>query len=484
MLVYRRGWADRDECGLVYHLSGLRRCQLDRLPLCYNPSRLVSCDLPEERAVIISRLIRQIVLVWIAILTLTACISGGTPLPSVTTPTAVSSGRIVLLLWHAWPAPAARSLAASIERFNRTHPGIQIILQSHSAVNLRDDLITAVAEGSGPHMVLLPSHTLGSLVDAGALLPVDNLLASDDLKQLLPTALSANQVASVAGTQMYGVPISFDTLALYYNTANFTDFLPSDMEALLETARGLSNPTGDPPVWGLAYNLNLDRTIGYLYAFDGHIFDDQGQIALGLDGRAGTEAWLSWLADLRDDQRLLASLDGVRVDSVLATQQAIMTIDWAHALTTYHTIWPDSLGVAPLPRLAPGGRLPRPYLQSESLAFNARLADPNERAAAALVARYLIAESSQRDLLRAGLQPVLLSLDLDTPDPLLPDALRLAAIAFRAQGERAQPMPTSRTANDIVWGILVDMHAGAVRRLLSPAQAVESADAALRMRLN
>jgi hypothetical protein len=75
-------------------------------------------------------------------------------------------------------------------------------------------------------------------------------------------------------------------------------------------------------------------------------------------------------------------------------------------------------------------------------------------------------------------------LDLDRPDPLLPDALRLAAIAFRAQGERAQPMPNSRAANDVVWSILIDMHAGAVRRLLSPAQAVESADAALRMRLN
>lgn len=431
-----------------------------------------------------ARFIRQTFVAWMGLLVLTACVSGGAALPSVTTPTPVSSGRVILLIWHAWPAPIARALAASIDRFNRTHPGMQVILQSHPAVSLRDDLISSVAEGSGPHMVLLPSHTLGSLVDAGALLPVDDLLASDDLKQLLPTALAANQVTGVAGTQVYGVPISFDTLALYYNTANFTDFLPSDMEALLETARGLSNPGGDPPVWGLAYNLNLDRTIGYLYAFDGHIFDDQGQIALGLDGRAGTEAWLNWLADLRDDQRLLASLDGVRVDSVLATQQAIMTIDWAHALATYNTIWPKSLGVAPLPRLAPGGRLPRPYLQSESLAFNARLADPNERAAAATLARYLIAESAQRDLLRAGLQPALMSLDLDSPDPLLPDALRLAAIAFRAQGERAQPMPNSRAANEVIWGILVDMHAGAVRRLLSPAQAVESADTALRMRLN
>ena len=44
-------------------------------------------------------------------------------------------------------------------------------------------------------------------------------------------------------------------------------------------------------------------------------------------------------------------------------------------------------------------------------------------------------------------------------------------------------MPTSRAANEIAWGVLADMHGSALRRLLSPAQAVESADATLRARL-
>jgi maltose-binding protein MalE len=290
-------------------------------------------------------------------------------------------------------------------------------------------------------------------------------------------------VTTAAGPASYGIPISFDTLALYYNRANFTAAPPSDTLALFATARGLSNADGDPPLWGLAYNLSLDRTIGYLYAFEGQVFDAQGQVILGLEGRAGTEAWLAWLADLRDDPRLLAGLDGIAIDSALMTQQAVMTIDWAHALGRYSALWPGNLGVAPLPSLRPGGGFPQPYLQSETLVLNARLGDSPERTAADAFARHLLSEASQRELLHAGRQPVLLSLDLGADDPNLPTELQAAAIAFRTQAERALPMPNSQAANDVVWGVLGDMHANAVRRLISPAQAVESADATLRARL-
>ncbi|PDW01748.1 sugar ABC transporter substrate-binding protein [Candidatus Viridilinea mediisalina] len=418
----------------------------------------------------------------LVLLLLTACTASSSEANPVATPLPTSRG--VLLLWHAWPAPTSQVLAASVERFNRANPEVQVLLQSRPATSLRDDFAAAVVEGGGPHMALLPSHTLGSLVDRGVLRAADDLLAPNELNRLLPAALGATQVETAVGLQLYGLPISFDTLALYYNRANFTGSPPDDTVALMATARGLSNPTGDPPLWGLAYNLSLDRTIGYLYAFEGQIFDAQGQVALGLEGRAGSEAWLAWLAELRDDPHLLAGLDGIAVDSALRTQQAVMTIDWAHALPTYSAIWPGNLGVAPLPQLTPGGGTPRPYLQSETLVFNVRLGNSGEQEAAVALARHLLAETTQRDLLRAGRQPVLLSLDLSSDDPSIPAELRSAASAFRTQAATALPMPNSQHANDVVWGIMQDMHGNAVRRLISPAQAVESADALLRARLD
>lgn len=431
----------------------------------------------------VPRQIGRALITVIVCLALLGCSGAAATVTPTAPPAQAPAGRTVLVLWHAWPGAESRALAGIVDRFNRASPGVQIVLQSRQSSRLRSEMADAVAEGGGPHLALVPSHTLGALVEDGALLPVDDLVSAEELNRLLPTAVGSGQVEREGGAALYGLPISFDTLALYYNKANFAGAPPADTSALLAVARGLTDTRSEPPVWGMAYNLSLDRTIGYLYAFGGQVFDEQGQVTLGVEGRAGAEAWLEWLVGLREDQRLLASMDGVAVDNALNTQQALMTIDWAHAAPSYSAIWPGTMGVAPLPRLSEGDEAPRPFVQSETLVLNARIGAAAEREAAAAFARYIVGESAQRELLRAGRQPVLMSLDLDAEDPTVPPELREAAAAFREQAAAGQPMPTSRAANEVVWGVLADMQASALRRLLTPAQAVASADAALRARL-
>lgn len=428
--------------------------------------------------------LRRNVILALTLLILIACSGQGGSPPTTPQPASSAPARAILILWHAWPPPADRTLAAAVERFNRGNPGMQVVIQTRQVTSLRDDLASAVAEGTGPHMAIVPSHTLGSLAEEGALLPLDGLLAAQDLERLLPAAVGAAQVRRREGASLYGVPLTFDTLALYYNKANFSASPPGDTDSLLRVARGLSDNRSDPPVWGLAYNLNLHRTIGYLYAFGGRIFDDQGNLVLGLDGRPGAEAWLEWLLVLREDSGVLASLDGITVDNAVLSQRALMTIDWAHALERYRALWPGNLGVAPLPRLSETNRAPRPYVQSDTLVLNARLGDGPERAAAIAFTRHLVSESVQRDLLRAGRQPALMSLDLNAPDLAMPSELREAARVFRAQAEAGLPMPNTRAATDTLWPVLSDMQSGVLRRLLTPAQAVENADSALRARLD
>ena len=445
----------------------------------YSKNVRFACD--KGRAVTFPRHIRRVLLSILMLLTCTGC-SG---LAANATPTAVSAPapRTVLLLWHAWPDAENRALAGVVERFNRANPSLQIVPQMHPAAQLQADLAAAMREGGGPHLALVPSHTLGALVDVGALLPINDLLPPDEVARLLPTAVGAAQVMNTAGTTLYGIPITFDTLALFYNQANFTGAPPADTTTLLQVARDIADPDHDPPAWGLAFTLSLDRTLGYLYAFGGQLFDAQGHVSLGTTGRAGTEAWLTWLLALREDPKLFASVDGVAVDNALSSQRALMTFDWAHALARYHTLWADSMGVAPLPRLTGAPAAPQPYVQSDVLVLNARLGGASEQTAAATFARYLVAEEAQREWLRVGRQPVLLNLDLNADDPAVPPTLRAAAAAFRLQGETGLPMPNSRISNEFVWGVLADMQGSALRRLLTPAQAVAAADAALRARL-
>lgn len=445
---------------------------------------ILSVAISKEQPVAAPQHLRRIVVLVLTLLVPVACSAQSASPSPVPPPVATSPQRTVLVLWHAWPRPADRALAVIVERFNRSHANAQVVLQTRQITGLRDELVSAVAEGGGPHLAIVPSHTLGGLAEDGAILPLDEVFPAQERERLLSTAVGAAQVRSRGETRLYGVPITFDTLALYYNKANFTGAPPGDTDALLRVARGLTDTRSDPPVWGLAYNLNLDRTIGYLYAFGGRIFDERGEIVLGLDGRPGAEAWLEWLLAMRDDEGLLASLDGITVDNALMLRRAIMTIDWSHTLVRYRTIWSSNLGVAPLPRLTQPNRLPQPYVQSDTLVLNTRLGDGPERTAAAAFARYLVSEGAQRELLRAGRQPVLLSLDVGAADTGLTPELREAARAFRTQAARGLPMPNTRAAVETVWPVLAEMQGSVLRRLLTPAQAVEHADATLRARLD
>lgn len=418
-------------------------------------------------------LFRRLVLLWLLVGVACAAPPTGVPL--------AQSSRVVLRLWHAWSTTDGRVLQTLVDQFNQTYPQWQIIVQMRPAVSLPADLTNAVNEGSGPHLAVVQSHTLGMLVSASAIRPLDDLITPSELNSLVPAAVGAAQVTIDGQARLVGLPISFDTLALYYNRANVLQ-PPTSLEELLLTARALTDRNRTPPVWGLAYNLSLDRTIGYLYAFGGRVFDEQGVVVLGDSGRVGTERWLAWLAELYRDEQVLATLDGMVVDRALQAREAIMTIDWAHAQAEYRAIWNDQLGVTPLPLLSATNLPPQPYVQADVMVMNARLTDPDTQAAALSFMRFMLEPNSQRMLLAAGRQPTQLALQLSDTD--LDDRVQLAAArAFRAQAQSGLPMPADRIANELVWTTLVDMHLSAVRGLLTPEQAVTVADEILRQRL-
>ncbi|NJN15557.1 MAG: extracellular solute-binding protein [Oscillochloris sp.] len=424
---------------------------------------------------------RRVVIVALVLL-LTACASGLATTATPSSQPAAANDRTLVVLWHAWPALEQQTLNSLVEQYNRLNPTTQVVIQSRPATTIVADIRAAVAEGGGPHMAIVPSHTLGILAEQGWIQPLEDLFASGDLSRLLPAAVGSAQIRDGAGEALYGIPITFDTLGLYYNRANFASEPPADITALLEAARALTDTRSEPPIWGLAYHLNLERTIGYLYAFDGEVFDSEGELTLGLNGRTGAERWLTWLSAMYRDERILAGLDGITVDSALMTGNALMTIDWAHRIENYRALWPEQMGVTTLPLLVAEDRAPQPYVRSDVLVMNARIGAGNERAAIADFARYMIDQSAQQALLQAARQPVLLSVNLDD-ETVAPADLRAAAAAFRLQGEQGRPMPNNRMGNEIVRAVLSEMQSNVMRGLLSPEQAVVEADATLRTRL-
>jgi ABC-type glycerol-3-phosphate transport system substrate-binding protein len=411
-------------------------------------------------------------------ITLAGCAVASAPTPSAD-PTAPIGGAVTLVLWHGWSGGARQSLSRLVERFNRQHPGGRVSLQSIPLATFDGDLRAALNYGGGPHVVLIPSTWVGSLAASGVLLPLDDLTAAEQ-GALLPAALGAARAPGADGKQrLYGLPVSFDTLALFYNTANVLT-PPADTDALIRSAHGLSDPNA--PRWGLAINLSLENTIGYLYAAGGRVFGDDGTVVLAGAGRAGAEQWLAWLQRLQGDPQILARADtSIQLDRELKDGHVLMAFDWAHQIGLYRSLWGDKLGVAPLPRLSATGRVPQPYLKSDVLAINAR-ASAAERDAALAFLRFMVAAEAQSELLGGGLQPARADLKLDGAG-VDPTSAR-AASAFRQQAAQSQPMPNAATGErETVRRELALMQRQVLRGEASPADAVTEADRRLREQL-
>jgi arabinogalactan oligomer / maltooligosaccharide transport system substrate-binding protein len=416
-------------------------------------------------------------LVGLALLlvTLSGCATGGaavTPVPSA----APADAPVTLVVWHGWSGPARQALGRLADRYNQQHPTQRVSLVPVPLATFPAELAAAAAAGGGPHLALLPSTWIGELAGQGMLQPLDELLTPAERARLLPAALGAAQAPGADGTQLlYGLPVSFDTLALYYTTANLSA-PPADTATLLSSARGLGDPGAEPPVWGLALNLSLDNTIGYLYAFGGRVFAEDGTLALGGEGAEGTARWLTWLQELNNDARILARADSsIQVDRELKDGRALMTFDWAHQLGTYRSLWGANLGVAPLPRLSETGELPRPYLRSDVLVLNARATSAEQQAALSFL-RFMISDAAQLELLASDVQPASRAVSLEG------DTARLAAARiFRAQAEQGLPMPNS-PARGMVEQELKVMQRQVLLGLATPADAVSEADRRLRER--
>jgi arabinogalactan oligomer / maltooligosaccharide transport system substrate-binding protein len=419
-----------------------------------------------------TRLVALVLLITL----LAACSTRTTP-PEPTPAAAPSAAGVTLVVWHGWYGAERQSLGRLVDRYNRLHPEGRVSLVSVPLATFSGELQSAAAAGGGPHLALMPNTWIGELAARGALLPIDELVPPAEREQLLPAALGGAQVADQEGrARLYGLPVTFDTLALYYNTANLSA-PPGDTETLLSSARGLGDPAAVPPIWGLALNLSLDNTIGYLYAFGGRVFGADGALDLAGEGRAGAERWLAWLQVLNSDDRILARVDSsIYVDSEVKDGRALMTFDWAHQVGVYRTLWGANMGVAPLPLLSETGQPPQTYVRSDVLAVNSRVSAA-ERQAALDFLRFMVAEEAQAELLANDLQPVLLSLPLEGDQPQL-----IAARAFRTQAERGLPMPNS-AARSVVEQELKVMQRQVLSGLASPADAVSEADRRLRERL-
>lgn len=286
------------------------------------------------------------------------------PLPTVGPPTAVPTltpeTRTTLTVWHGWDSEEEAIVRELLFDYQNAHPGVTVRLERVPVDRLVGRYQEAVLAGEGPDLVAGWGHWIGGLAEADVVAPLEDILGEEFVGGFYDFALDGARYQE----HLYAVPYACDTVALYFNR-DFVSVPPTTTLHLLDLAGNW--PEADQA--GLAFPLSLFSTVGYLYAFGGRLFGDEGSPAIDTPE---TQAWLAWLQEVQTAPGIVSADSYGEADARFKAGTVSMVVMGSWALSDYvQTLGPDRLGVAVLPMLDRTGQWPTPLVSCRVL-----MADP------------------------------------------------------------------------------------------------------------
>ena len=131
--------------------------------------------------------------------------------------------------------PITKTIDAMVAEFEKENPDVK--LSAVYAGTYQDSLVkalTAFKSGTPPTLAVLLSTDLFTLIDEGAIVPIDGLAATAQDKQWIGGFYDSFMQNSQTGGKTWGIPFQRSTIVMYYNKAMFK-------EAGLDPEKGPAN---------------------------------------------------------------------------------------------------------------------------------------------------------------------------------------------------------------------------------------------------
>ncbi|MBS4193748.1 ABC transporter substrate-binding protein [Lederbergia citri] len=182
---------------------------------------------------------------------------------------------------------AGKFMEELIDEFNNDHEDIKIKGEPISG-DYNDSIKTQMASNTEPDIISLDPQLFPSMVDANKLLPLDDFMGDYDLDDFEENLLQATTYQD----QLYGLPIDYNTLALFYNETMLEEAgvqVPKTWEELVEAATKLTSDN----VKGLVLQNELPRFQPLFYSNGGSMMDGDKPKVNSKENVEALEYWIS-----------------------------------------------------------------------------------------------------------------------------------------------------------------------------------------------
>jgi multiple sugar transport system substrate-binding protein len=309
-------------------------------------------------------------------------------------PTPPTDNVIHLTLWQGVNPPPNRDvLQRLVDRFNQTHPGIQVeSLYVGQSDQQMPKLLASVVGNVPPHMLWNAPTLTGQLVELNALRPLEDWLANSPLRpEIDPTLLETMEWED----HVWSIPFDVNNVGIFYRPSLFEaagiSELPKTWEAFRQVAQQLTRPEHNQH--GIQLPLGKGEWavftwLPFMWSGGGELLTQTNDVTLL---NSGAIAALQLWRDLLDDGSAILSPPerGYELDKFLQGQVA-MQITGPWTLGQLQATGKD-FAVMPIPT----GIQPATSIGGENLfIFNTT---PEEERAAWTFAEYVLSEAFQTE---------------------------------------------------------------------------------------
>ncbi|HYP59110.1 MAG TPA: extracellular solute-binding protein, partial [Thermomicrobiales bacterium] len=225
-----------------------------------------------------------------------------------------------LALWHGWTGAEADTLNNTvIPAWKTANPNVEVEALAVPFDQLKNKFSTDTATGGGPDLLIGPADWVGELATGELIKALDDMATSDITDAFLPATIDQLKFDG----KLYGLPESFECVALYYNT-DLVKTAPKDTNEVYSVSAGMASGT-----YGLALLSNFYHPAGFLFGFGGQLFDDQNKCILN---SPETVNFLTWLGNFTTKPGLFQQNDDAAISSLFKSGKAGMVVNGPWAL--------------------------------------------------------------------------------------------------------------------------------------------------------
>lgn len=297
---------------------------------------------------------KSVALVLVGMIAIGAIFAGGAG------EAAAGAGPAEIVFWNGYTGPDRPAVEALVAKFNETNPGVKIKMEIMPWDSLYQKLMPALVAGTGPDIIGFAVSRVSEYAAAGRLEALDGYFSADSVtREVLVSGLTS---AGEYKGKLYGVPMAFASMVMYYNKAHFKEAgldpaqPPKTMEELAAAWKKLlvldaaGNVVRYPQAFGVKSTVPMLPVILWNHGADIIASDGKSGLASANAAKA-----LAFIRDAFVSGRISpVGLTGQEADNLFAAGKASIEWNGPWAINGFRGAGID-LGIAEVPR-GPAGQ--------------------------------------------------------------------------------------------------------------------------------